>query len=130
MGSPVGRFIRSLKGHSGGVYSVAMSPDASTLVSSSSDQTVKIWDAATGALIRTLADVEAGPAVAVSPDAAKIITGSSDHTVKIWDTQTGRLIRTLAGHSDYVAAVAVAPDGATMVSASHDATSKVWALAE
>ena len=33
--------------HSGWVYSVAFSPDGSTIVSGSRDETIKVWDAGT-----------------------------------------------------------------------------------
>ena len=38
----------TLVGHAGGVKSVAFSPDGQRLASGSRDQTVKIWDSATG----------------------------------------------------------------------------------
>ena len=40
-----------LRGHSGAVHSVAFSPDGTRVVSGSEDETAKIWDAATGALV-------------------------------------------------------------------------------
>src|SRR5437763_595449 len=41
-------------GHSGGVTSVAISPDGTTLASGSRDNTIKLWDVATGRELRTL----------------------------------------------------------------------------
>ena len=38
----------TLRGHSGWVHSVAYSPDGKHIVSGSRDQTVNVWDAATG----------------------------------------------------------------------------------
>jgi WD40 repeat protein len=43
-----GQQTLTLKGHTGGVESVAFSPDGKRLASGSGDQTVKVWDAATG----------------------------------------------------------------------------------
>ena len=38
----------TLKGHTGGAYSVAYSPDGKTLASGCGDKTIKLWDVATG----------------------------------------------------------------------------------
>jgi WD40 repeat protein len=43
-----GREPLTLKGHTGTVFSVAFSPDGLRIVSSSSDRTVKVWDAQSG----------------------------------------------------------------------------------
>jgi WD40 repeat protein len=42
-----GRQLRTLRGHSEAVYGVAYSPDGAALASTSYDDTVRIWDAAT-----------------------------------------------------------------------------------
>ena len=44
----------SLMGHQGGVWSVALSTDGTTLASGASDSTVRIWDARTGELRTSL----------------------------------------------------------------------------
>ena len=44
----------TLKGHSGYVCSVSFSPDGQRIVSGSGDETVKVWDAATGQETLTL----------------------------------------------------------------------------
>ena len=45
--------IRTFKGHTGSVYSVAISPNGKYIVSGSWDKTIKLWDINTGELIRT-----------------------------------------------------------------------------
>ena len=46
--------VHTLKGHTSSVDSVAFSPDGGTLASGSSDNTIRLWDAVTGALKQTL----------------------------------------------------------------------------
>ena len=43
--------MRTLAGHSGCVFSVAVSTDGKRVVSGSVDMTVKIWDVETGAQV-------------------------------------------------------------------------------
>jgi WD40 repeat protein len=66
--------------------SVAFSPDGSILASGSSDKTVRLWDAATGAHLHTLErHADAIMSVAFSPDGSILASGSSDKTVRLWD---------------------------------------------
>jgi COMPASS component SWD3 len=46
--------VRTLRGHTSSVLSVAFSPDGRLLASGSDDQTVKLWDVETGQEVRTL----------------------------------------------------------------------------
>ena len=125
-----GALVRVINGNEFSVNRVAVSPDGKTIVGGSWDNSVRIWDAQTGALLRTLQGhedsvINEAVSVAVSPDGKTIVSGSGDHTVRIWDAQTGALLRTLQGHHGRVYGVAVSPDGKTIVSGG-DKTIRVW----
>ncbi len=89
-----GILIRTLTGHSysivsesvmSGVISVAFSPDGKILASGAYDNTIKLWDMATGAEIRTIKGHRGGVnSVVFSPDGKLLASGSYDGTIKIW----------------------------------------------
>ncbi|MGH9855001.1 MAG: WD40 repeat domain-containing protein, partial [Blastocatellia bacterium] len=107
-------------GHGGAVNDIAFSPDGKTLASGSDDETIRLWDAQTGELKRTLSGQgEEVTAIAFSPDGKMIASASGDliwllpdlsrtvkrkpvSEVKLWETETGKLVRTLTGHTDTV----------------------------
>ncbi|MDF5718440.1 MAG: AAA family ATPase, partial [Rhizonema sp. NSF051] len=110
-----------LEGHSSIVYSVSFSPDGKTLASASFDNTIKLWNVATGKQIKTLSGhSNSVNSVSFSPDGKTLASASADKTIKLWDVATGKQIKTLSGHSNSVNSVSFSPDGKTLASASFD----------
>ena len=114
-------------GHTGAVMSVAFSPDGKTLASASWDNTIKLWDTATGQELRTLTGHTYWvAAVAFSPDGKTLASGGWDKTVKVWDVATGELKRTLSGHTGWVYTIAFSPDGKFLASGGNDHAVRLW----
>ena len=85
--------LRSLKGHVGVVWAVAISADGRCVVSASRDRTVRVWDVATGRERHVLPHSDEVSSVAIAPDGRWAISGSGQTLTK-WDLETGRAIST------------------------------------
>jgi WD40 repeat protein len=116
-------------GHIDEVLSVAFSPDWRTLASGSADETIKLWDIASGLELRTLTGhSDHVSSVAVSPDGRTLASGGHK-TIKLFDVASGRELRNLAGHTNWANSVAFSPDEQFVVSASDDGSIRIWTLA-
>ncbi len=117
-------------GHSQSVSSVAFTPDGKTLASGSSDNTIKLWEVATGRELRTFSGhLRFVTSVVFTDDGKTLASASWDKTVKLWDVATGRELRTLTGHSSYIDSLAFTADGRKLASGSDDKTIKLWDVA-
>ena len=121
-----GEALRVLEGHTGNVHSLTFSPDNKYVLSGSFDQTARLWDVQTGALVNTFAIPDSAVSVAYSPDGKFIVTGGNDKTARIWNAQTGQEVRSFVGHTDIVKAAVFSPDGAYVLTGSADNTARLW----
>lgn len=133
-----GSQVRQLIGHTFGITAIAFAPTNANLVATGSiDQTAKLWNVATGQIVRDFAPVLDGgdlvsghansvTSVAFSPDGSTLVTGSDDRTAIVWDVSSGDAILTISGHSDRVVAVAYSPDGTLIATGSADGSARIW----
>ena len=85
-----GQQVQAFIAHTSGVLRLRYSPDGSRIASSAMDATVRIWNAATGAEIRTLGGQSDWPyGLAWSPDGRALAVGRHDGSLSIYDSTTG-----------------------------------------
>ncbi|MFO0628468.1 MAG: WD40 repeat domain-containing protein [Polyangiales bacterium] len=127
--APTGPRGEPLVGHTDFVQALAFSPDGRVLVTGSEDSTLRVWDPATRACLRTLtAHAGAVNALAFTPDGARLLTASDDRTVRVWDVATWEVTRVLEGHQGCVSEVRAAGHDRA-ASCGDDGTVRLWDLA-
>lgn len=87
-------------GQGSAVTALALSSDVKRLASAGADGKVKIWDAETHQLIKTIDSGHDGRinTLALTPDGAVLVTGGADGKVRAFDTVTGEMVHEQAAH--------------------------------
>ncbi|ETO08107.1 hypothetical protein RFI_29281, partial [Reticulomyxa filosa] len=104
--------LKILQGHEMSVRSVKFSSNGNTIVSSSEDETIRIWDVKTGKQIKILnGHIDCINNVIFSLDENYIISCSNDKTIRLWDIKTGKEKIKLEGHLNSVYDINISPNG-------------------
>ncbi|HIK11185.1 MAG TPA: FHA domain-containing protein [Oscillatoriaceae cyanobacterium M33_DOE_052] len=122
------------RGHSDEVTSVCVSYDGQFALSGSKDNTIILWEIATGKQLRTFAGhTWVVNSVCLSADSRLALSGSSDGSLHLWDLATGAAtsfgsvaIGNFKGHTSWVTSVSLSADGQFALSGSGDSTLKLW----
>ena len=110
---------------------VSFSPDGNQIVSvSTTEGTIKVWDAATGTERLVLGGQKAGEGrvcfAAFSPNGKDIVSAGRDGIIKIWDSVSGDEKMNFQGHDDVIQTVSFNSNGSLFASGSEDKTIKIW----
>jgi dipeptidyl aminopeptidase/acylaminoacyl peptidase len=111
--------------HEDWVNCVAFTPDGRQLATSSLDGTIRLWEPASGKLVRVF---EGGVRprvlhVAFAPDGRTLISDRPDGSLRVWDVAAGRELRRLqVGEEGYPCLFAYSPDGRTLAVWNKDGT--------
>ena len=120
--------VRIFAGHTSRVNDCAFSPDGTQMLSVSDDQTLRLWNVASGETLR----VFEGPwlhepvGCAFSPDGQQALSASDYRTLLLWDIASGKTVHTIEEYSGGKYGYAFSPDGKQVLNASKDNTLRLW----
>jgi WD40 repeat protein len=118
------QLVKTMLGHQGSIFSVAVSPDQKIIASGSNDQTIKLWDMQ-GNLLKTIpTSQEMIWRLAFSHDGQLLVSSGGDVQVKLWN-RDGQLLRTFA-HEGVVWGLAFHPDEKILITSSRDDQLRFW----
>jgi WD40 repeat protein len=145
------REVHRIDGHAHPVRRVAFHHDGQRLLSGSEDETIGVWDLATGQELRRL-ETRSGPAfrvysisnplrceleralaapadpvndIALSPD-GRLLAAGQESGIRLWDLASACPLHRPNGHDGAVASVAFSADGEQLVSGGRDGTVRLW----
>jgi WD40 repeat protein len=105
---------------------VAFSPDG-RLLATSGASSVRLWDATTGARVRSLGKHPfAFYRLAFDPAGRRLAAASVDGTAIVWAIQTGKELLTLHAGDASLTSVAFSPDGNRIATGCVDSTATLW----
>ncbi|HYR57987.1 MAG TPA: hypothetical protein VEO95_05140, partial [Chthoniobacteraceae bacterium] len=114
------------------VNALAFSRDGKQLASGSGEPSrggeIKLWDAATGQLVRDFPKVHSDAVFSLefSPDGKLLASGAADKMARVIDLSSGKVARNFEGHTHHVLGVSWSADGRTLATAGADGVVKIW----
>lgn len=112
-----------IKGQNGSITAIEMPADSDTLVSASSDGSLKFWSIADGSEQSSIAATEDQvwfSSLAFSPDGSLLVTGSLDGSLDFWNPRSGERIGEMDLKGGTVLALAWRSDGQQLAVSTRD----------
>lgn len=127
------KYVRNnFKGHTDVVHSLDFSPNGRHLVSTSDDNTVRLWNLRDGAAKclneknPIYLDTPHYRSAVFSPDGKYTAASHRDGMIRIWCVRTGQLVRRVKAYTYWVNDIAFMPHGTGLVSGRRDNTLRTW----
>jgi WD40 repeat protein len=122
-----GSLVRTIAdAHSDTIFAVRFSPSGEQLASCGADRFVKVWNVATGALLKPFeGHTHHVLGVAWQSDGKGLASCGADNVVKIWDVSTGEQRRTIEGFGKEVTAICYVGAAPRVATTSGDRTVRI-----
>jgi WD40 repeat protein len=120
--------VRKFEGHAEGIRRIALSSDGRRALSAAYDETVRLWDIASGHELRrfkghTQPHIQT---VAFWHDGRHALSGGDDRVLRLWDLEDGQETRHFLEQASEIRHLAISPDGRFLLSCSKDSDVLLW----
>jgi WD40 repeat protein len=124
-----------LAGQAAFVKAVAFSNRSGLMLAAGgADQSIRIWQAADGDLLRAFQNAHTPwvGAIAFTADNKKVVSRGGDNAIKLWDLESGRQLRSLVAGNVYAgsSSIALSPDGVLLAAGSANNSVRIWSIAD
>ena len=120
-----GAVTRAIEGHEKDVLSVVC--DSGRIYTSGDDMTLRVWDLASGRLIRMWGPFEdETDSCAIDIGRGRAVLGCDDGVIRVFDIDTGERVAVIDAHSSGIKKVATSPINGDILSAAYDQRILVW----
>uniref|UniRef100_A0A8C8DZU3 Apoptotic protease-activating factor 1 n=1 Tax=Oryzias sinensis TaxID=183150 RepID=A0A8C8DZU3_9TELE len=119
----------TLWGHTKTVLHCQFTHNGQTLITSSEDCTIRVWNLPSGeckVLQGHKEQVRCFALLSPSSNDSRLLSWSFDGTVKVWNTESGQKLQDIDAHGGAILSCHVSPDGRLFATSSADRTAKAW----
>jgi WD40 repeat protein len=119
--------IKKISAHGGTTDNLVLTPDGGHVITGGSDSLIKVWDAKTLELVRSI-KLPAGAhrLHLLRSDPAQVMVGDHLGGASVWNVQTGVCLASYVGHTSHVFDVAPTRDGQLLMTAGEDDRILFW----